>query len=331
MSTSAYDWGYAVLKKPIPGATVIPLAYGCELEELQTVGASVHLVGYSDNGGQHSPLNPDAFVQRWAPAKILALAGGILTVGGEGTGVRRGDSGSPVLGKTKDGSWRVLGVVSRENGYSGTVRKEMVDWLIKETGIDVTPCYDSDGKPTEGKECDAFRAFSGDPEKPVGKVEEACKGAPTKWAGLACGLKKSDGSDPDANPDKEKDKEKDKDKDTSDEDSTSGDSSGEKSSEEGDSDSAEGKDDKDSTSDEDASDSSSTADKKKKPKKKKKKGKKGKDEDDDEDDEDDAGSNKVIRERSCSLNAERSPWHELVAGLGLFVFWRKRRRVARRR
>lgn len=213
------DWAYAVLKEPLEGAATIPIAYGCELDMVQKQGQDVRLVGYSDNGASGAAPDPDAFIQRWAKAKIAKIGGGVMIAGAQGVGVRSGDSGGPILTQLKDGTWRTVGIISRADGSAAAVTKEMVQWLNKETGIDVVPCFDDDGKPTEGKACDELRAFSGDPTAPVAKEENNCIGAPSKWAGLACGLSKSDGSDPDA--DKGDDEPKDKDKPKDDEDGKS--------------------------------------------------------------------------------------------------------------
>lgn len=206
------DWAYAVLKEPLKGAATIPIAYGCELDMVQKKGQDVCLVGYSDNGASGAMPNPDEFLQRWANAKVTQLGGGVLFAGASGVGVRSGDSGGPVLAQLKDGTWRTMAIVSRADGSAAAVNKEMIQWLNKETGIDLVPCFDDDGKPTEGKECDALRAFSGDPSAPVAKKEDNCIGAPSKWAGLACGLQKSDGSDPGSDPDKSPDEDSSKDK-----------------------------------------------------------------------------------------------------------------------
>lgn len=230
IKTTKFDWAYAVLKKPLEGVATIPIAYGCELDMVQKPGQEVRLVGYSDNNVSIPP-DPDKFVQRWAKAKISQVGGGAFVAGAPGVGVRSGDSGGPLLAKLEDGTWRTLGIISRADGSGAGVSKEMIQWFNKETGIDVVPCFDDDGKPTEGKACDELRAFSGDPENPTADPKDNCIGAPTKWAGLACGLKKSDGSDPededepkDESPDEPKDESPDDSKDES-PDESAGDSS----------------------------------------------------------------------------------------------------------
>lgn len=246
IQTTKFDWGYAVLKEPMEGIATIPFAYGCELDMVQKPGQEVRLVGFSDNGAS-TPPDPDKFVQRWAKAKISQVGGGAFIAGAAGVGVRSGDSGGPLLAQLKDGTWRTLGIISRADGSGAAVSKEMIQWFSKETGVDVVPCFDDDGKPTEGKACDALRAYSGDPTNPTADPKVNCVGAPSKWAGLACGLKKSDGSDPEEKEDSKKEdskKEDSKKEDSKKEDSKKDDSKKEDSNnEESDEDTQKGKSD----------------------------------------------------------------------------------------
>ena len=160
------DWAFAVFKEPIEGIPVIPIAYGCETNMLQVSGGRVYYAGFSNNDGAAE------YDLKWAPTQINGIGTGSLQTGGQGVTACAGDSGGPLLAKLPDGSWRTVGIASTKTGGCGSagafndysrVRREMVAWLEKESGIDVVPCFDLDGNPTPSRECDEFMAYAGSP------------------------------------------------------------------------------------------------------------------------------------------------------------------------
>lgn len=323
------DWAVTVLKKPITDTPTTPIANGCELGMLQKNGTPVIMVGGSNN------LKPgdDQFKIRWAKSKVNRLGNGVIETGGGGVSACKGDSGGPLMAQLPDGSWRSIGIASTAQGSCGgpttfnrysQVRKAMIDWIIKETGIDVSPCFDADGKPTPSKACDEFVAYAGDPSSPKGSRAEQCKGSKTIFAGNACKVPKSDDKgdtgdtgDSSDSSDSSSDQESssaddsstsdgdDKSKDTK----SSGDESGEGSSTEDDTGNKgtekgdDGQDGNKKTGESDQ-DSSSDAD------------------EDDSTEDDKANSNKSSAKRSCSLGDTRSGWWSLGL-LGLLGLLRR--------
>lgn len=201
------DWAYAVLEKPLKGTPIIPIAAGPELAELIKDGGSIVHAGYSANNAKAPTKIVDHHL-KWADNRIHSLsAGAINTSSGNGNVTTcPGDSGGPLLAKTAKGGWRVIGISSSKTGGCGAamtanafsrVRAEMVAWIEKESGIDVTPCFDESGKATPSWQCDAFMAYAGDPRSPQGKWEEgACKDAKVVPAKEAAGIPDSGESKP---------------------------------------------------------------------------------------------------------------------------------------
>lgn len=206
------DWAYALLKEPVKDVPVVPLAYGCELNQVMKKGQSVRFVGFSPNTVKGQP-RPKAevgnYAKRHAVTTITDVNDGRLVMRERGKHVCEGDSGGPLMAKLPKGGWRTVGIASIMTGgkckeasvYSShsRVRKAMVAWIEKETGVDVTPCYDLDGKPTPSAACDRFMAFDGNPTAPTGSWDNLCKDAPQAKVLDACGVPES-GEKPDDEP-----------------------------------------------------------------------------------------------------------------------------------
>lgn len=208
---SAMDWAVAVLKEPLEGVPVIPIAYGCELEMLIGQGKAVTFAGYADNAvGKQSDKIKDYYL-KWANTQIGSLTDTTIktSAGSKKVTACRGDSGGPMLARTKDGSWRTIGIASSLGPSASTacgtaqgfntysrVRKELVEWIETETKIDVTPCFDLDGKPTPSVACDKFMAFADDPASPSAKWDNHCADAKQRPQKDACGIEDSGEKEP---------------------------------------------------------------------------------------------------------------------------------------
>lgn len=212
---SAMDWAVAVLKEPLKGVPVIPIAYGCELDMLIAQGKPVTLAGYADNAvGKQSDKIKDYYL-KWANTIIGGVTGTTLktTAGTNKVTACRGDSGGPMLARVKDGSWRTIGIASSLGPTSSSgcgsaqgfntyskVRKELIEWIEAETKIDVTPCFDLDGKPTPSLACDRFMAFAEDPASPSAKWDNNCADAKQLPQKDACGIEDSGEKEPEPEP-----------------------------------------------------------------------------------------------------------------------------------
>lgn len=193
----AQDFGYAVLKEPVKGFPITPIAQGCELAALQKQGTKVNFVGFSRNNQSSNPP-----LQRWANSTVTRVGGGVIDSGGQGVTGCPGDSGGPLMAQLPDGSWRTIGITSeiypdhnacgKANGYNrfSQIRQALIDWVEKESGVDITPCFDNQGQPTPSEACDAFMAYAGDPSAPKGTQANACQEASTIWAGGFCEVPK---------------------------------------------------------------------------------------------------------------------------------------------
>lgn len=205
-----HDWAYAVLKEPILDIPIVPVAHGCEYDQLVKAGKEVHLVGFSPNK-RSNEANPEPkegnYPLRWATSKVGSVSQkGRLTTGGNGVHGCGGDSGGPLMSRLPDGSWRTIGITStltgkcrEQNAYASYshVRKEMIAWVEKESGFDITPCYDLDGKPTPSPACDIARAYADSPNAPKGTRDKNCSQASTVLVREACKVPESGEPQPD--------------------------------------------------------------------------------------------------------------------------------------
>lgn len=202
------DWAFAVLEEPIEGTPVIPVAAGAELGALLKQNAPIFHAGYSANNAKAPTKIVDHHL-KWAKNQIAGLAKGSISTGAGEGGITAcpGDSGGPMLAKTKQGGWRVVGISSSKTGGCGAsmtsnayarVRPEMLAWIEQESGIDIHPCFDPSGAVTPGHACDTFMAYNGDPSAPVGTWDEdACAQAKVTPAKDATGIPDSGEPSPD--------------------------------------------------------------------------------------------------------------------------------------
>lgn len=225
--TSQWDWAYCVLAEPVKDVPIVPIAYGCEKELFTKSGQEVLQIGYGETGRK------DPGIKYWGMSELSRVSGGTITVSdANGVVACPGDSGGPLMVRAKDGGWRTVGILSTYNGRCGKGGmntyadiEDALPWLEKESGFDLTPCFDSDGKWEPGPDCGGF--YAGTPGSPQGTWGDMCKGTEVSGKSTTCGKNGDEGGegDKEKDEDKSKDEEKDKSKEGEGEGSTGEDSS----------------------------------------------------------------------------------------------------------
>ncbi|MEE9384170.1 MAG: trypsin-like serine protease [Nannocystaceae bacterium] len=148
--TAATDWAYCVLDSEVLRVPVSPVAVGCELDEVGE-GTEVVLVGYgADSGTTHDPEG--AGYKRYGSSRIVGMSDdGVLQVGHSPAGGCKGDSGGPALIRLPDGTWRTVAGLSQLHGSdcggdtSYFLASRAAEWVERDSGVDITPCFDFDG------------------------------------------------------------------------------------------------------------------------------------------------------------------------------------------
>jgi hypothetical protein len=183
------DWAFSVLDQPV-ALPVTPVAYGCELDQLMRPGQAVVQVGFGQPGSGTKYYRPNSIAALSSPTCPDCAADGVIQVGKGGVACP-GDSGGPLLAQMPDMSWRTIGIASTIvpdtvpnqcgspdtwNDYS-RVRRPMVEWIERSSGIDITPCFDLDGTWNPMAECTGF--FAGQLASGSGTWADACQGTPS--------------------------------------------------------------------------------------------------------------------------------------------------------
>jgi MYXO-CTERM domain-containing protein len=199
------DWGFCKLAAPVTDVTPIPAISGCEVDLLQE-GAEIVRVGFGKE-----TLATNQFFKRWVDTHIVSIpftgANGWptqLSEGGGGVGTCPGDSGGPAFIRVPasaggDDSWRMIAIQSTQPVEDGAgepiecgtlpnntaVISQGLAFIEAESGIDVTPCFDTDGgwEPSFG--CAAFPL---DPGAGGGNWSAGCDPGPMTEFSAACGL-----------------------------------------------------------------------------------------------------------------------------------------------
>lgn len=183
------DWAYCTLKSAADDWPITPVAAGCELDLLAKTGATVTQAGFgrSNDGG------PSFGRKRYAASKISTASTKEITVGDDGGVVAcPGDSGGPLLARLEDGSWRTIGITSTYNGRCGKGGMNTyaniasaISWIEKDSGIDITPCFDENQEWQPGPGCGGF--FAAEATEASGAWSDKCKGTKISGASSTCG------------------------------------------------------------------------------------------------------------------------------------------------
>lgn len=194
------DWAYCTLKAPATDWPITPVAAGCELDLLAKSGATVLQAGFgrSNDGG------PSFGRKRYASSKISTVSTKEITVGDDGGVVAcPGDSGGPLLARLEDGSWRTIGITSTYNGRCGKGGMNTyanivsaISWIEKDSGIDITPCFDDDQEWQPGADCGSF--FAAEASESNGAWGDKCLGTKISGVSSTCGSAAKDEEKPTA-------------------------------------------------------------------------------------------------------------------------------------
>jgi hypothetical protein len=177
------DFGFCVLAEPVD-MEITPVLFGCETEILQP-GQPAVLAGY----GQRAWWDFRAGTKFKVDVNVVTVDGVDVYLGNSRRGSCYGDSGGPAYVQLADGSWRVFGATSRGaifcNGESiYTLIHPFVPWIEETSGIDITPCHDSDGTWNPTADCTNFPT---NPDAGVGSWDDMCAGISTSGPGASCG------------------------------------------------------------------------------------------------------------------------------------------------
>lgn len=188
------DLAFCELKEPVKDIKPVPVLMGCERDYLKE-GTPITLVGF----GNTSIGGKDAGSWKHAiDSKVVGFSEyNEVQVGARGAGSLRGDSGGPAYVKLpeskfkKDAGWRVFGVTSVSAGGGGPDGRAFygqihtfVEFVEKQTGIDVTPCTDAKGNWEPNENC---KEAPLDPRAASGDWINGCKPAPYGGYIASCG------------------------------------------------------------------------------------------------------------------------------------------------
>jgi hypothetical protein len=183
------DWAFSVFDQPVP-LPVTPVAYGCELEQVMRPGQAVVQTGFGQPTGGAKYYRSNVIAALSSPTCPDCAADGVIQVGKGGLACP-GDSGGPLLVQMPDMSWRTIGIASTIvpdsvpdpcgspmtwNDYS-RVRRPMIEWIERASGIDITPCHDVDGTWHPNAECTGM--FAGQLATGLGTWANDCQGTPS--------------------------------------------------------------------------------------------------------------------------------------------------------
>jgi hypothetical protein len=154
-TVNPHDVSYCVLASDVTDVPIVPVLSACEAQQMIKPGQPVTLVGFG---------RPNSGHKYWVNTTISAVrfGGDEVVLGSMNAGSAPGDSGGPAYLQMPDKTWRVFGITSRGlNGDASvtaiyTVMSRYLDWIEKDSGIDITPCRDSGGAWVGGPACDKF-------------------------------------------------------------------------------------------------------------------------------------------------------------------------------
>lgn len=194
------DFAYCKLERAVKDVPIVPILMGCELAALKKA-QEVVLVGFgltgADNKSSAGTKREVVTPLHDSPGASGAGANEIL-VGHASKGACYGDSGGPAYinlsaideFKNKPGAgWRVFGVTSGK-GPGGEpcastsiygLISSAVEWIEKDSGFDITPCFDAKGEWKPGADC----KHSPDPQ--AGGKWLSCDAGPLGEHSQVCG------------------------------------------------------------------------------------------------------------------------------------------------
>jgi V8-like Glu-specific endopeptidase len=188
------DFAYCVLSQPVNDVPIVPPLFGCEVGQYITPGREVTIVGYGQT-------NQGGFgVKYEVTTTITGFQNGEVFIGGNGLDSCSGDSGGPVYVQLDDGTWRVFGITSYGGqcgggGVYGNIATNLA-WAEQQTGIDLSPCHDSQGNWTPNPACSGFPLDPGSGADTSWAM--GCGGGPVSAFGGTCGTPFSPEGDEDA-------------------------------------------------------------------------------------------------------------------------------------
>jgi len=152
------DFAFCKLRTPVTDVPIAPPLMGCEIDVLK-VGTKVVVAGFGDNNDRNGGFG----TKRWVETTINRLDSGRgAQIGGMGKAPCYGDSGGPAFVKLGDGSWRAFGIDSSglaDSCNAGDIMAmiwKAVPWIEEQSGVDISPCHDADGKWNPGPDCHGF-------------------------------------------------------------------------------------------------------------------------------------------------------------------------------
>jgi V8-like Glu-specific endopeptidase len=177
------DIAYCTLSQAVDNVPIVPVLFGCEVAEYIQAGQQVDIVGYGQTnfGGAGTKYE--------VTTTITGYQNGEVFIGGNGLDSCSGDSGGPVYVQIDDGSWRVFGITSYggqcgSGGVYGNMATNLA-WVEQQSGLDVTPCFDSQGNWTPNPTCGSFPI---DPGSGNGTSwQQGCGGGPVSGFAATCG------------------------------------------------------------------------------------------------------------------------------------------------
>lgn len=192
------DLAFCKLSEPVNDVPPTPILMGCEADWMVGGGPStVTVVGYGKSVASKADSSGVKY-EAEIPYNGVNTSGE-FEVGQKGKGICNGDSGGPAYVKLpedkfgKDAGWRVIGVtsygaVTKEKECIGTgaycSMYSFVEFVEKESGIDITPCTDAKGEWMPGKDC---KGAPLDPYAATGSWPDSCEHAPGGGWIASCG------------------------------------------------------------------------------------------------------------------------------------------------
>lgn len=166
-----FDYGYIVIDRELPGPYGVPVTDQETWDFALQWDREVTIVGY----GRVADDAPDDGIKRAVTVPIdgFSPAGLEFAAGGDGEDSCPGDSGGPVFVTLKDGTRRLVGIVSRGSRVCGGggiygVPHPSLCWVREESGVDVTgacstcDCIDTTPPPRPKDGCGRCAASGSD-------------------------------------------------------------------------------------------------------------------------------------------------------------------------